>query len=95
METCCQTSRREQKERTKLTALPFLLVIRFYRFWLSPWLGNQCRFEPTCSRYAEQAIQQRGVIIGLTLSIIRILKCNPWHKGGYDPVPMPKNKQQS
>lgn len=59
----------------------------FYRYFLSPWVGNQCRFYPTCSHYSEEAIKERGFIIGLILTIVRILKCNPWHSGGFDPVP--------
>ena len=61
--------------------------IRLYRLVLSPLLGQQCRFEPTCSRYGEEAIEKHGALRGSWLTIVRILKCGPWHKGGYDPVP--------
>ncbi|MFL0811192.1 MAG: membrane protein insertion efficiency factor YidD [Agarilytica sp.] len=68
-----------------------LLPIRFYRYFISPMLGPKCRFEPTCSHYAEIAIKQHGPFIGMYLAIKRLLKCHPWHPGGYDPVP---NKQK-
>lgn len=64
-----------------------LIFIKGYRLILSPWIGNQCRFYPTCSHYAEDAYQQHGFIKGSYLTLRRIIRCNPWHKGGYDPVP--------
>jgi putative membrane protein insertion efficiency factor len=66
---------------------PLLLLIRVYRALLSPWMGNQCRFHPTCSVYAEQAIATHGSLKGLWLAIRRVGKCHPWHPGGIDPVP--------
>ena len=65
--------------------------IRFYRYFLSPWLGNSCRFTPTCSMYMIQAIEEHGSAKGLYLGTRRICRCNPWCKGGHDPVP-PKSK---
>lgn len=62
-------------------------LIRLYRLTLSPWIGQQCRFEPTCSRYGEEAIERFGAGRGSWLTLKRILKCGPWHPGGYDPVP--------
>jgi len=62
-------------------------LVRGYRLLLSPWLGNACRFEPTCSRYAIQAIEQHGALAGSALAAGRILRCNPWCEGGCDPVP--------
>jgi putative membrane protein insertion efficiency factor len=62
-------------------------LIRAYRYLLSPWIGNQCRFHPSCSHYGEQAIQQHGAIKGSGLTVWRILRCNPWHPGGFDYVP--------
>jgi putative membrane protein insertion efficiency factor len=64
-----------------------LLVIRAYRYLLSPWWGNQCRFDPTCSEYAMQAIQEHGALRGSWLALRRLGKCHPWHRGGFDPVP--------
>ena len=67
----------------KLLVLP----IRFYQYAISPLLGPSCRFTPTCSEYAKQAILKHGPITGLGLAIWRILRCNPWGGSGYDPVP--------
>ncbi len=61
--------------------------VKLYRLVLSPWLGPSCRFEPTCSRYCMEAIHRHGPVVGLWLTIRRVLKCHPWHPGGYDPVP--------
>ena len=65
----------------------FIGSIRLYRVLLSPLIGQQCRFEPSCSRYAEEAIRRFGPWRGTWLGIKRILHCGPWHRGGYDPVP--------
>ena len=65
----------------------FLLAIQGYRFFLSPWLGYHCRFEPTCSRYAEQAIENYGVFLGSFLSLKRLCRCHPFSQGGCDPLP--------
>ncbi len=64
-----------------------LLLIRFYRFAISPWLGSSCRFHPSCSAYAMEALEKHGVIKGSWLAIWRILRCHPWCDGGHDPVP--------
>ena len=61
--------------------------IRAYKYFLSPWLGQSCRFTPTCSSYALEAIETHGPVRGLTLSAKRIGRCHPWCKGGHDPVP--------
>lgn len=71
--------------RALLTAL-----IRLYRLVLSPWMGNQCRFYPTCSVYAEDAIITHGSLKGSALAVRRLCKCHPWHPGGMDPVPTKK-----
>ncbi|MBP5250851.1 MAG: membrane protein insertion efficiency factor YidD [Treponema sp.] len=63
------------------------LPIRFYKVFISPFLPPCCRFEPTCSAYAIQAIKKHGFFKGFFLSLKRILKCNPYFEGGYDPVP--------
>lgn len=64
-----------------------LLPVRFYRLVISPVLGPHCRFAPSCSSYAIEAIETHGVARGSVLSIRRILRCHPWSPGGYDPVP--------
>lgn len=64
-----------------------LQIIRFYQFALSPWLGNQCRFYPTCSEYAKIAITHHGSAKGSWLAAKRLSKCHPWHEGGFDAVP--------
>jgi putative membrane protein insertion efficiency factor len=62
-------------------------LVRGYRFLLSPWLGSACRFEPTCSAYALQALEQHGAARGSYLAAARLLRCHPWCAGGHDPVP--------
>ncbi len=66
-------------------------MITFYQYAISPLLGKNCRYEPTCSHYSLEALQVHGLIKGTFLSIKRILSCHPWGGNGYDPVP-PKNK---
>ena len=65
----------------------FILMIRAYQIVLSPVFGQHCRYTPTCSTYAIEAIQQHGAIKGSWLAAKRLVSCNPWHEGGYDPVP--------
>lgn len=64
-----------------------MLLIRFYRKFISPAKPSCCRFTPTCSAYALEAFQHRGFFVGLFLTIGRILRCQPFSRGGYDPVP--------
>lgn len=64
-----------------------LMLIRGYQLLLSPVLGNNCRFYPTCSQYAAQAVCEHGALHGSGLALRRICKCHPWHPGGVDPVP--------
>jgi putative membrane protein insertion efficiency factor len=64
-----------------------LSFVRGYRLLLSPWLGNSCRFEPTCSVYALQAIEEHGATVGAYLTASRLLRCQPFCRGGHDPVP--------
>ena len=68
----------------------FLLLIRVYQLTLSPFIGRQCRFAPTCSHYTAEALVRLGALKGSYLGIKRLGKCHPWHAGGVDPVP-PKN----
>jgi putative membrane protein insertion efficiency factor len=62
-------------------------LIQLYRFLISPWVGQHCRFHPTCSCYALTAIERFGAVRGSFLTVQRLLKCHPWHAGGFDPVP--------
>ena len=69
----------------------FIVSIRFYQYIISPALGKHCRFEPSCSHYSFDAITTFGTTIGLRLTVKRLLRCHPWHPGGYDPIPQ-KNR---
>ena len=70
-----------------------LAPVRLYRRYLSPLKSTpSCRFHPTCSEYAVEAVETRGVIIGMALATWRVLRCNPFNKGGYDPVPQRRSK---
>lgn len=71
----------------RLLAWPLLLLVQLYRYTLSPWLGPNCRFEPTCSEYALAALRQHGAFRGTWLAARRIGRCHPWGGAGYDPVP--------
>jgi hypothetical protein len=62
-------------------------LIRGYQLIVSPWLGPRCRFHPTCSHYASEAIGRHGALRGSWLAARRLGRCHPWHPGGYDPVP--------
>jgi putative membrane protein insertion efficiency factor len=68
-------------------ALIASLPIRFYRLVFSPWVGNGCRFHPTCSAYAMEALRKHGGIKGTALTIRRVIRCNPWGGSGVDNVP--------
>lgn len=77
-------------QRLKMAAVPGLLfrgLVRAYQLLLSPVLPPSCRFLPTCSDYAAEAIERHGAIRGLALALWRLLRCNPWGGSGYDPVP--------
>ncbi|MEI6301071.1 MAG: membrane protein insertion efficiency factor YidD [Betaproteobacteria bacterium] len=64
-----------------------VLLIRAYQYTISPILGNRCRFAPSCSAYAEEAIVRYGLARGVWFALRRIARCHPWNPGGYDPVP--------
>jgi hypothetical protein len=72
---------------SKALAWPLFQLLRFYRLAISPWLGGNCRFDPTCSSYAIEALQVHGIFKGTWLAIHRIGRCHPWGGSGYDPVP--------
>ncbi|MDY0207894.1 MAG: membrane protein insertion efficiency factor YidD [Pseudomonas sp.] len=64
-----------------------IAIIRGYQYFISPLLGHNCRFHPSCSTYAIEALQEHGALKGSYLGVRRLLRCHPWHPGGYDPVP--------
>lgn len=67
---------------------PLLLaLIRFYQYAISPLLGRRCRFFPSCSEYAVEALEKHGALTGTRLALKRLSHCHPWNPGGYDPVP--------
>ena len=70
-----------------LFTLPLILLVRFYQLCISPLTPPSCRFTPTCSQYAVEAIEKYGALKGGFLALRRILRCHPFHPGGYDPVP--------
>ncbi|MES9833476.1 MAG: membrane protein insertion efficiency factor YidD [Candidatus Thiodiazotropha sp. LLP2] len=70
-----------------------IFVIRLYQTILSPFVGQHCRFYPTCSAYSLEAVEKHGALRGFWLSLKRISRCHPWHEGGVDPVPEPQKKQ--
>ncbi len=70
--------------------VPFVVVIVVYRLTLSAFVGGQCRFEPTCSLYGLDAYRRYGPVRGTRLTLGRVCRCHPFHRGGYDPVPFPE-----
>ena len=80
----------------KIVIFPLVLFIRGYQFIISPMLGSNCRFMPTCSEYATESLKEYGLIKGTFLTIKRIGKCHPWGDHGYDPIPrkIEKNKYE-
>lgn len=73
--------------RPGLPARPLVFAIRMYQRWISPFLPPSCRFYPSCSAYAAEALTVHGVPRGMWLALRRLLRCGPWHPGGLDPVP--------
>jgi len=71
----------------KILSYPFILLIKFYQYVVSPLLGPKCRFTPTCSQYAVEALKKHGLLKGGWLTIKRISRCRPGGGSGYDPVP--------
>lgn len=71
-----------------MSAQGFLMgLVRGYRLLLSPWIGSACRFEPTCSAYALEALSTHGAAAGSYLTLQRLVRCGPWCRGGHDPIP--------
>ena len=65
----------------------FAVPVRLYRLLFSPWIGHGCRFQPTCSAYALEALERHGALTGGWLTLRRLSRCHPWGSSGYDPVP--------
>lgn len=76
----------------KFFIIILIKLIRFYQVAISPWLGKNCRYQPTCSQYMLEALKVHGLYKGVFLGIKRILSCHPWGGSGYDPVPLKKEK---
>ena len=74
----------------KVATFPLLVLIRGYQLMISPLLGSNCRFMPTCSEYAMESLRSHGLIKGIYLTVKRIGKCHPWGGHGYDPIPTKK-----
>lgn len=72
---------------SRVLAKPLIGLVRLYSLLFSPWLGSNCRYQPTCSSYAIEALQVHGVVRGSWLAAKRIGRCHPWGGSGYDPVP--------
>ncbi len=70
-----------------ILSFPFIGLIKLYQWIISPWLGQKCRYNPTCSHYAVEALKKYGPIKGLWLAVKRVGRCHPWGGHGYDPVP--------
>ena len=70
----------------RILIYPFIIIIKFYQSFISPLIGSNCRYTPTCSTYSIDSLKKHGLIKGMFLSIKRISKCNSLFKGGYDPV---------
>ena len=82
-------AQRDQHRRISILAWAMIVLIRGYQLTLSAFLGRQCRFLPTCSEYAREAVARHGALAGAWLAVRRIGRCHPWGGSGYDPVPKP------
>ena len=83
------------KSITKIVAVPFIWLVRFYQVAISPYTPSSCRYSPTCSSYTLEALQKHGAFKGGWLAIKRIGSCHPWGGSGYDPVPDKNNKKET
>ena len=81
-----------QRKISQLLTYPFILLVRFYQVAISPLKPPTCRFSPTCSTYALEALKKYGLLKGGRLAIRRIMRCHPWGGSGYDPVPYKEEK---
>jgi len=81
------------KSFTKILAIPFIWLVRFYQAAISPYTPSSCRYTPTCSSYTLEALQKHGIFRGGKLAIKRIFSCHPWGGSGYDPVPDTEDKK--
>ena len=85
----------EVRTRTAWAARPLVALVRGYQRWISPALPPMCRFHPTCSAYAVEALQVHGLVKGAALTVWRLLRCAPWHPGGVDEVPPARTPRTS
>lgn len=76
-----------QRKISQFLTYPFILLVRFYQVAISPLKPPTCRFSPTCSTYALEALKKYGLLKGGSLALRRIMRCHPWGGSGYDPVP--------
>jgi putative membrane protein insertion efficiency factor len=70
-----------------ILSFPFIALIKLYQWIISPWMGQKCRYTPTCSQYGIEALKKYGPLKGLWLTVKRVSRCHPWGGHGYDPVP--------
>lgn len=82
------------KKTTKIIAIPFIWIVRFYQSAISPYTPATCRYSPTCSHYTIEALQKHGILRGGWLALKRIFSCHPWGGQGYDPVPEEYHNQK-
>jgi hypothetical protein len=87
------TSQVAAEPRPGAAARLVIALLGFYRRWISPMFLPHCRFHPTCSAYAVEAVRVHGVLYGTGLALVRLLKCAPWHPGGLDPVPPRRSRR--
>jgi putative membrane protein insertion efficiency factor len=83
------------EKNTRILQQPIILLIKVYRLLFSTYLGGHCRFYPSCSHYAEEALREHGIFFGMYLTIKRLLRCHPWCSGGIDPVPTKKISEKT
>jgi putative membrane protein insertion efficiency factor len=94
-DACDTPHRRHSGGLVRVPARAAILLVKLYQKLLSPWLGQHCRFHPSCSNYCIDALHQHGMVHGLWLGLKRICKCHPFHPGGFDPVPKNKKARSS